>query len=44
MAANPALVQSLDGLAPAPFPGETLTLARHGVEIAIDGLRTATGK
>lgn len=44
MAANPALVSSLDGLAPAPFPGETITLARHGVEIAIDGLRTADGK
>jgi hypothetical protein len=44
MAANPALVTSPDGIAPAPFPGETLALARHGVEIALDGLRTATGK
>jgi hypothetical protein len=44
MAANPALVSSPDGLAPAPFQGETIALARHGVDIAIDGLRTANGK
>ena len=45
MAANPALVLAQDGaLAPAPFPGETLTLARRGVEIAVDGLRTSNGR
>ena len=44
MAANPALVNTPEGLAPAPFPGETLALARKGIEIAIDGLRTANGK
>lgn len=37
MAANPPLVESPQGLVPAPYASEWIGLARSGVEIRIDG-------
>ncbi|KFM24130.1 hypothetical protein F751_1395 [Auxenochlorella protothecoides] len=37
MAANPPLVESPQGLVPAPYASEWIGLARSGVDIRIDG-------
>ena len=45
MSANPALVQTPHGeQVPAPFPGESFLLKRPGVQLDLDGVRTATHK
>ncbi|GAX82994.1 hypothetical protein CEUSTIGMA_g10421.t1 [Chlamydomonas eustigma] len=44
MAANPALVQTPEGLVPAPFPNESFLLKRDGIMLELDGVRTTNGK
>ncbi len=44
MAANPPLVQAQGTLFPAPYSGEAIALGRDGVEIALQGVRTQSGK
>ena len=45
MSANPVLTVVYGGeLVPAPFPQEVFLLKRQGVQIDLDGVRTASGR
>ena len=44
MAANPPLVSAQGGLFPAPYSGEYIALGRGGMELKLEGVRTASGK
>jgi hypothetical protein len=44
MTANPALVQTPQGLLPAPFAREVFVLRRPKVGFELDGVQTRNGK